>query len=386
MFRRLMFDLPTWAQPEHPVLRYMLQRYRSRESRWRRVVRIFLQVMAVAVLVLLGFLLATEFGQQEASTLHAVLYWPLAFLGVLVGLGALMLTGNAISMEKTRGTWDSLRITSHGANLAFQARWVSVFYTLRGPLSVLFLARLVFVLGILIDLTQYYRGRYLDLLLSGITPTVSIPIGAALLAATMTAAILQPLVAVGLDASVGLLISVLVREPRYDILVRTLLGGTRVTLALVAIAIGTQAFGMAPWLVDLGRWVALLAGFGLVVTLTILLGWFLTRHLLTGLYRRLTFGTAVIILLVAGLVVVGGIELEGAPWMRPTGAISAILFQGVVGDQGLRLLTLEESGPLWADVDYGILIGLILLAITLGQAWLAGRIVGLASRLAERAE
>lgn len=386
MFRRLMFNLPAWAQPEHPILRYMLQRYRNREPRWRRLIRIFLQVLAVAMVVLLGFLLATDFGQREVSTLHAVLYWPLVFLGVLVGLGAMMLTSNAITMEKTRGTWDSLRITSHGANLAFQARWASVFYSLRGPLGVLLAARLVFVVAILIDLTQYYRGRYLDLLLSGITPTVSVPVGAALLAATMTAAIMQPLVAVGLDAAVGLLLSVLVRDPRYDILVRTLLGGTRVSLAVVAIVLGTQAFAQADWMVDLGRWVTLLAGLLVVITVISLLAWLITRRLFTGIARRLVFGLIVLALIVGGLVVISGIKLEEGPWLRSAGSVTAILAQGVAGDQGLRLLTLEESGPLWADVEYGILVGLLLLVVTLFQAWLAGRIVSLSSRLAERAE
>jgi hypothetical protein len=298
MSRRLLFQLPAWGQPAHPVLRYLLQRSRPPETRWRRLARLGLQAATVAIVVLLGYQVATGFGAQPARSLHAILYWPLVLLSVLVGLAALMLTGSAISLEKARGTWDSLRITSHGAGLVFQARWVSVFYTLRGPLGVLFLARLVFALAILIDLAQYFRGRYLDLLLSGITPTVSVPVGAALLAATMTAAILQPLVAVGLDAAVGLLVSVMVREPRYDILVRTALG----------------------------------------------------------------------------------------PWMTTAGVWMAILFQSMVGDQGLRLLTLEESGPLWADVHYGILIGPALLVLTLFQAWLAGRMVGWAAHRAGQAD
>ncbi len=319
MFKRFLLQLPAWAQPDHPVLRHLIQRRRSREAGWRRALRHGLLLTTVALVVLFGYQLATGFGTRPVRTLHSVLYWPLVFGGVVVGLGAMALTGNAISLEKAQGTWDSLRITAYGAGLTFQARWVSVFYMLRGPLGALFLARLVFVAGILLDLIQYYRGRYLDLLLSGITPAVSMPVGAVLLAATMTAGILQPLVAVGLDAAVGLLVSVVVRQPRYDIPVRAALGLGRVTLAALALLIGSQA-------------------------------------------------------------------LEFPPWMTPLGTWAGLLFQSVFGDQGLRLLSLEESGALWADLPYGLLFGLVLLFLTLSQAWLAGRIVAWAARLAEHAE
>ncbi len=296
MLKRFVVELPAWAQPNHPVLRYMILRGRTRDALWWRLMRTLLQVIAAAIIVVFGYQIATGFGVRQAPSLHAVLYWPLVFLGVLVGLAAMTVTSNAISLEKSRGTWDSLRITSHGAELTFQARWIAAFYALRGPLSVLFLARLVFVVAILIDLMQYYRGRYLDLLLSGITPAVSVPVGAALLAALMTAAVLQPLVAVGLDAAVGLLVSILVREPRYNLLVRAALGAIRVLLVLGAIVFGSQAFALVEW-------------------------------------------------------------------MTPPLTWAGMLLQSVLGDQGLRLLNLEESGLIWAELEFGILIGLILLAL-----------------------
>lgn len=310
---------PAWARADHPVLRHVLQRHKVHEPWWRLVLRIALQVVALILLVLLGYQLATDFGAHPARTLHDVLYWPLVFLGVLVGLAAMMLTGNVITTEKSRGTWDSLRLTSHGAELTFQARWLAVFYNLRGPLAVLFLARVIFVVGILIDLAQYYRGRYLDLLLSGITPAVPVAVGALLLSATMTAALLQPLVAVGMDAAVGLLVSVAVRQPRYDVLARTLLSVMRVMVAVLAILVGSQVFAEMPEVPAGGAW--------------------------------------------------GG-----------------ILFLSIFGDQGLRLLNLGDSGLLWVDLDYGILIGPMLLVLTLLQAWLVGRVVGWTARLAERAE
>jgi len=232
----------------------MLERYRSREARGRRIVRVALQVLAMALVVLLGYQIASQSGGQSVPSLHDVLYWPLALVGVLVGLAAMTLTGNAITLEKARGTWDSLRITVYGARLVFQARWAAAFYMLRGPLGVLLLARVIFVLGILIDLMQYYQGRFLDLLLSGSVPPVSVVVGVALLAATMTVGLLQPLVAVGLDAAVGLVVSVMVREPRYDVMVRTILGVLRVGFAVLAMLVGSQAFDMAPWMTPAGAW------------------------------------------------------------------------------------------------------------------------------------
>lgn len=319
MFSRRFLSLPAWVQADHPVLRYIIQRYRGQSPAGWRAVRIFLQVVALALLVVMGYQFSTDFGSRPVGTLHDILYWPLVFLGVITGLAAMILTGNIISTEKSRGTWDTLRLTSHGAGLVFQMRWLSVFYSLRGPLMVLVVARIVFVAIILIDLARFYGGRYLDLLLSGIVPGVPVPVGALLLAATMTAGLLQPLVAVGTDAAIGLLVSVMVRNPRYDILVRAVLGTFRIGLAVLVIGIGTQVFA-APEAVSV-----------------------------------------------------------------PVG-FAAILFQAVGGDQGLRLLNLEEYGLLWLDLPYSVLLGTVLLIITVVQALLIVRVIAWTARLAERAE
>jgi hypothetical protein len=140
-----------------------------------------------------------------------------------------------------------------------------------------------------------------------------------LLAATMTVGLLQPLVAVGMDAAVGLLISVMVRGPRYGVMIRAVLALLRIGVAVGAIFLGTQVFQNPEGL--------------------------------------------------------SSVEM----WFR-------VLVQGMAGDQGLRLLNLEESGLLWVDLPYGVLVGLVLLILTLVQAWLAGRLVNWAARVAARAE
>ena len=145
--------------------------------------------------------------------------------------------------------------------------------------------------------------------------------GAVLLAATMTAGLLQPIVALGMDAAIGLLVSVVVRNPRYDVLVRAVLGAFRLGFAILAIALGTPVF----------------------------------RDL-------------------------------AATGASPVAGNAAILLQSVVGDQGLRLLSLEEYGLLWLDLPYSILLGLVLLGVTLIQAVLVAWIINWTARLAERAE
>lgn len=237
-----MLFAPMRKHPNHPALRYALNRYQAHTPLLWRIVRVLVQVIAFAGLVVVGYLVASDFGARPVTSWQAVLYWPLVLLGVIVGLATIMLTGNIITSEKVRGTWDSLRLTTHGAEMLFSARWLSTFYNLRGPLTVLLVARFIFVGTIVLDLGRLYRGHYLDLLLSGITPGVPVPLGVVILGATLAAAVLQPVVAVATDAAVGLMVSVLVRNPRYDVYVRILLGVFRIAFAVVALWVGTGLF------------------------------------------------------------------------------------------------------------------------------------------------
>src|SRR5690606_17795119 len=159
----------------------------------------------------------------------AIVYWPLLALQAGLSVGAVLLTGSVVSEEMRRQTWDNLRATAGGAELTLRTRWAAVFYKMRGILIVVTGIRALLIVGILYDLTAF-QGRYLDLLINGIVPDVALPIAAMLLAFFMTASLLLPLTAVGLDAAVGLLISAYFQQRTYAVLAQILWIGFRVLL------------------------------------------------------------------------------------------------------------------------------------------------------------
>lgn len=233
MFQRLSVQLPPWARREHPVLRYGLGSARPSPRR-RRYVRAFLYVMAAITLLLVGHLIATgglrhASGQNLTESLMAVLFWPSLVVQTAIRLGVLALTVSTVSEHIRRQNWDNLRATENGVELTLRARWAGVFYQLRGLIGVLLLVRVILILGILYDLTAF-RGGYLDRLLNGVTPEISVLVSVPLLAFLMTASLLLPLTGVGFDAAVGLLVSVAVRQRIYTALLQVILSLARVAL------------------------------------------------------------------------------------------------------------------------------------------------------------
>ncbi len=226
MIRRLTGQFPAWARADHPVLRYELGKARPTSTRVR-----WLRVVIVVLLALLflagGYIIATGSlqhppGQSLTENVHAVIYWPLLVLQLVTGILAMTLTASAVGDEMRRQHWDSLRATAHGAELALRARWAAAFYRLRPALIAIIALRLLLVFGILYDLTAF-QGRYLDLLLNGITPDVPLALGVLLLSLFMTAALLLPITSVGLDAAMGLLLSTFVRQRTYSAMLQIFL-------------------------------------------------------------------------------------------------------------------------------------------------------------------
>lgn len=320
MMRYVAGQLPSWAQPEHPVLRYELGKSKRLSARAR-----LLRLLAALTLALLfgaaGYLIATGLlthpaGQSVVEAANAVAFWPLLFLQFVAGLVALILTTGAVGDEVRRNNWDNLRSTARGAELALRARWAATLYRLRYLLGAIVLVRLLLVGGILYDLTAF-EGRYLDLLMNGITPELSLVAGVLLLALLMTAALIAPVTAVGLDAAFGLLLSVSVRRRTYSLLLQAL-------VVLVRLAV------MAALLYTMTRFAA------------------------------------------------GVLEADGAPaWLLAGG-------YGALVDSGLAFLNLGFYGELWLTVPYGIALGLALLLFALVQALLADQLIALAVRYTER--
>jgi hypothetical protein len=320
------FSLPDWARPQHPVLRYVLGNI-PQPSRRARVGRIILMVLLGVLLVLGGYILATGYLQNPLGThftdsLLAVVFRPTIVIQVIVSVAALGLTAGAVSEEQRRQTWDSLRSTREGIQLTLRARWIAVFYRLRGLIGVILLVRLGLVLGILYDLTAF-RGGYLDRIINGIVPDLPSFMGVILLSFWMSAALLLPIVAIGFDAALGLLVSTFAHGRGASLI-------TQLLLALLRLAV-----------------VAFLL-------------WAMQRFL-AGDFAQ------------AGVLPNDGI----ASWLL-------VAVYAAFGDWGLYFLEVGASGTVWATVPYAIFIGVALLAFCFVLALLTDAMIAWAVRRAER--
>ncbi len=317
-----------WARPTNPVLRYMLLRDRRRRGLSVRWLNLLVGAGLVLWLVWSSYQgyknnLNLGVSDQGESTFFAILYFPALLLQIFVVIAALLLTSNMVSNERIRGTWEQVQITSHGAEMVMRSRWAAVFYQMRLLLAVLVVVRAVFVGQMLIDLGQY-QGYHLDLYLSGIQPEISLEAGIVLLAALMTAVLLQPLVLVGLNASIGLLLSTITKGRAFTVIAQALIVLTELFLIAGSLSAG--------WAVLEGN---------------------------TG----------------------GATKLAG---MTMTERWNSLMVMGSVGDLGLRFLNLSTYLNVWANVQNGVLLGVGILAMVLLQAVITNVLLWWAAQRASR--
>ena len=123
---------------------------------------------------------------------------------------------------------------------------------------IVLIVRILLLAGLLWDLTAF-QGRYLDLLISGITPDIGIVAAILLLALTMTAALLLPVTSVGLNAAFGVLLSTAVRQRTYVTLIQVLYLILRIGLALGLLWAANAFLGGELSPTDSGAWLLLLA-------------------------------------------------------------------------------------------------------------------------------
>lgn len=327
--RYLTAQIPIWARPENPVLRYTLQRFGRRRAR-RPAIRWLLR--ALLALTLAGALAfsyrayrtgsALLVSQANTSALFAILYFPLLVAQLLTLIWALLLTSSMLPHEQQRGTWEPLKITSHGAEMAMRARWAAVFYQLRWALLLLLVPRVLFAGQLLVDLTDY-QGRHLDLYMMGIRPELPVEAGVLMLAAFVTAALLHLLVAVGLNAAVGLLISTVFRSQQMALLAQVLALLAQIAVFGLALAAGLSVLDQDP-------------GFAQQ----------------TG---QPAFGRWLSLLLMAG-----------------------------IGDHGLRLMDLRTFLETWPGIDYGVFLGAGMLVMMGVQAVFTNGLLEWAARRAAR--
>lgn len=326
MQHRLYAQLPDWARPTHPILRYMLDHdSRRRTARQRWLIRLVaLVVVGGLVLSNAAILQDNPVMMREPTKYHlfTLMYFPLVMLQYFAMLFAMLLTTQAISAEVQRDTWESLKLTSHGAALVFRARWAAVFYQLRWLLVLIIALRVIFAGTMIID-TMDERGYLLDLFTDGITPAVSVDAAILLLAVQITAALLAVPVLLGLYAAVGLLLAALVQN-------RAALNTLRVALVVGQFAL-----------------------------------------LIIGLDN-------------------GSHVLEADPFSSGLAEMSMrtrwwkLFSLGVIGDQGLYGMDLYTTLRTWTDVHYGVLLGAAFFGALIVQILLTDGMIRLAAWRAAR--
>ncbi|MCC7451953.1 MAG: hypothetical protein IT324_31390 [Anaerolineae bacterium] len=335
MLRRLYAQLPDFAQPTHPFMRYTLLRQNRRTSRRLQIIRAIVILIVMAGLVATGWQIATNLGRSPIDVsaplgqVFLVLYWPLVFVQLLMRLSALGSTSGVIASEMENGTWDTLKITTNGAILTMKTRWAAVFYRLSILLGIVTAVRIVFIIGALLDLMRF-QGDHIYLLLSGTTPFGQFPkdmtifIGIIVMAMMMTASLLAPFTAVAFDAGLGMLLGTMARGRLSGTLGQVSLMLVRVFITFVVMGLGAAA--------------------------------------IMGLLPFVSFGDNSVTPL-------------------------ASAFLGIAeGDLGLSMLHLPYVLRLWADHEYGVLVGIAVLGYVLLQAWLANYLIKWAGRRAAKAD
>ncbi|MBE2193251.1 MAG: hypothetical protein IAE83_03670 [Anaerolinea sp.] len=344
MLKRIYGQFPSFARPDHPVMRYLLLREGRRAGRGTTFLRFLGLMIILGLLGAVGYLISTEFGRSTLSpinpheNIYLILYWPLVILQVILHVLAFNGTVGVVAAEKRLGTWDTLKITTEGALLTIKARWATTFYRLWMLLCVLTAARVIFIGVALINISAY-QGGYIDNMISGTIPLGAESLGKdsgllgaiLILAMMMTGTVLAPFTAVAFDAALGALVGTFARGKIGGVLGQIGVILLRLMLTAWALWIGSLALGLSPFI-----------GQG-------------------------------------AMTVPGLTEPQVMNWM---GALLGI----AEGDMGLTLLHLPHVQRLWADIPYGVFAGVAFLGYILLQAGLANVMVWWAGRRVLRAE
>ena len=273
MIKRIIGDIPDWAKRENPLLRYELSRREDKSG--SAVGRVAMWVIILSALVLGGYLYVTNGLQRSLQMPYTLDIWrmlvfPLVAIQLILRVAGLSLGVGAVTDERQRQTWDNLRATERGAEIGLRTRWVSVFYRLRGLVFTILVSRFVLIGAILYELTSM-QGGYLDLLTARAMPSVSMEVGVILLAAFMTAFIIMPITATGVDIAIGLFISTNIRNRALSALAQVLVVVFRVVTTVGFFWItwqlmnGDSAIDGLPALYTLGAG-AVLADWGLLLS------------------------------------------------------------------------------------------------------------------------
>ncbi|MDE2856625.1 MAG: hypothetical protein OXN94_02125 [Chloroflexota bacterium] len=237
--------LPDWAHPDHPILQYELAQRRLGGSRWKSALQLFLLGLLLGGG---GYLYARvtsiDAGVENlADFLWRCLYFPSLLIQTATVLAGLAFGMGSVAADRSRQTWDSLRVTEFGAGMTLRARWAGILYRLRAPIIALLLTRLLLAFGMTVNLTAF-GGGYLRVLSSSIldiSPDLWIALPMVVL--LMTVQTLLPLVTVGAAGAFGILISVAVKQGLFAITIQLVLSFTIVAAVVGGLFAVTSALG-----------------------------------------------------------------------------------------------------------------------------------------------
>jgi hypothetical protein len=262
MLRLLTSQLPEWARPNHPILQYELAHLKQVRSRQKR----FFQLLMLALILGLGgYLYATYLyvspTQGNITDLAwRTLYFPTLLVQIVTSILALSLGINSVGQERSNHTWDNLRATEIGAELTLRTHWIAILYRLRAPIIAILLVRVTLIIGLLYDITAY-GGLYPEMLTKNLTPLVAdARIGLVVLAFIMTASILLPITMIGFSASVGILISVGIKDRTYSATLQAIFTFVQL-LIIIGLLIATSQFLMGQLTLSDSALLALFMGY-----------------------------------------------------------------------------------------------------------------------------
>jgi len=301
--------LPVWAQPDHSLLQYELSHYRGRGGLFSQLALLSILLIGSAALYA-ATLLSPASGTNLTAVIWQSIYYPTLALQLLTMIMALALGAAAVGGERSRKTWDNLRVTEFGAGLALRARWAGILYRLRAPITLILLVRFVLIVGILYDLTAF-GGLYAQMLGAHARPPLpEWRLDLLLIALVVTVNILLPFMQVAAVAAFGILLSVAIRERIYATVIQMLVVAVQLAFTVAgALAIAQMIRSGAP---AAGDWsYALFYGYSAFGDWGLLLA---QLGSLGEIWHRVPFGSTISLGLIILLMALG-LAADGMMWL-----------------------------------------------------------------------
>ena len=268
--------LPEWAQASHPLVQYELSHFHRHGGRTGFIVQLSLLsiVFGSSAALYAAIVERPASAANLTSLIWQSVYYPTLVLQLTTMIMSLTLGASAVGGERSRKTWDNLRVTEFGAGMALRARWAGILYRLRAPIALILLIRLTLIAGILYDLTAF-GGLYAEILGAHAEPPLpEWRLDLLLIALTVTVNLLLPILQIAAVAAFGILLSVAVRERIYAAVILLLVITVQLVFAVAGAAaiaqmIGNDATAAGDWSYALvygysafGDWGLLLAQLG----------------------------------------------------------------------------------------------------------------------------